>query len=111
MCSKVLLVSFCLVALAMGRPDGSHAPAGYGYEAPRHQPSYEDGRPFDYSYVVQGRLPKPRLRSQVHLRREGGDRRLPRPPPRRSQSDRRLHRRRLQRLPGSGRLPWSSQLP
>ncbi|XP_064119154.1 cuticle protein 7-like [Macrobrachium nipponense] len=53
MCSKVLLVSFCLMALAMGRPDGSLAPAGYGYEAPRHQPSYEEGRPFDYSYVVK----------------------------------------------------------
>ncbi|XP_064119158.1 pro-resilin-like [Macrobrachium nipponense] len=53
MCSKVLLTSFCLVALAMGRPDGSHAPDGYGYKAPKHQQSYQEGRPFDYSYVVK----------------------------------------------------------
>ncbi|XP_064119068.1 pro-resilin-like [Macrobrachium nipponense] len=53
MCSKVLFASFCLVAVAMGRPDGSHAPAGYGYDAPKHHQSYEEGRPFDYSYVVK----------------------------------------------------------
>ncbi|XP_064118872.1 cuticle protein 7-like isoform X3 [Macrobrachium nipponense] len=53
MCSKVLLASFCLVALAMGRPDGAPAPEGYGYEAPKHQPSYEKGMPFDYNYVVK----------------------------------------------------------
>ncbi|XP_064118880.1 cuticle protein 7-like [Macrobrachium nipponense] len=53
MCSKVLLASFCLVAVVMGRPDGSHAPGGYGYAAPKHQQSYEEGRPFDYSYVVK----------------------------------------------------------
>ncbi|XP_066965732.1 cuticle protein 7-like [Macrobrachium rosenbergii] len=53
MCSKVLFASFCLVALAMGRPDGSHAPEGYGYKAPKHQQSYEKGMPFDFNYVVK----------------------------------------------------------
>ncbi|XP_066965730.1 cuticle protein 7-like [Macrobrachium rosenbergii] len=53
MCSKVLFASFCLVALAMGRPDGSHAPEGYGYAAPKHQQTYEEGRPFDFNYVVK----------------------------------------------------------
>ncbi|XP_064119157.1 pro-resilin-like [Macrobrachium nipponense] len=53
MCSTVLFASFCLVAVAMGRPDGSHAPAGYGYDAPKHHQSYENGRPFDYSFVVK----------------------------------------------------------
>ncbi|XP_064119160.1 pro-resilin-like [Macrobrachium nipponense] len=53
MSSKVLFASFCLVAVAMGRPDGSHAPAGYGYDTPKHHQSYEKGRPFDYSYVVK----------------------------------------------------------
>ncbi|XP_064119061.1 pro-resilin-like [Macrobrachium nipponense] len=39
----------------MGRPDGSHAPEGYGYDVPKHQHSYDygKGRPFDYSYVVK----------------------------------------------------------
>ncbi|XP_064119066.1 pro-resilin-like [Macrobrachium nipponense] len=57
---EFLLASFCLVALAMGRPDGSHAPEGYGYKAPKHQQSYQVNltffrgvRPFDYSYVVK----------------------------------------------------------
>ncbi|XP_064119067.1 pro-resilin-like [Macrobrachium nipponense] len=60
MYTKVIIASCCIVALAIGRPDGTPAhPGGYGYESPKHQPSYghqetyEKGMPFDYSYVVK----------------------------------------------------------
>ncbi|XP_068247645.1 cuticle protein 7-like [Palaemon carinicauda] len=56
---QVLIASCCLVALAVGRPDDSPAPEGYGYAAPDHQLSYghqenhEKGMPFDFEYAVK----------------------------------------------------------
>ncbi|XP_064118877.1 cuticle protein 19-like [Macrobrachium nipponense] len=57
-----VIFSFCLVAVALARPDDSHSEEGYGYSEPErplsyHADSHEDkhskGMPFDFSYEVE----------------------------------------------------------